>query len=270
MFAQGLDFASPCRSPAPDFGRGTDEIVRRSRERLTCTSTGSDRMRKVFSGGLTLLAAALLGAACGERAAEVEQGDTVVATDGAQGVGVGAGQPQGQPQPAEPDMRLEVNLAARELYVYRGGQRVATHPVAVGSEEWPTPTGEWTIGQVIWNPRWIPPQEEWAEDEEEKEPGDPENPLGRAQLVYRAPNSIHGTNAPESLGQAVSHGSIRVSNEVAMDLAREVMEAGGAGRDEGWYRQARENARERHDVSVPNPVPVRVVEGGSAGQRSGS
>jgi lipoprotein-anchoring transpeptidase ErfK/SrfK len=230
-------------------------------------------MRKVFSSGLTLMTVALLGAACGDREAATEGGDTVVATDGGQGGGMATGQPLGQqppPQPVEPDMRLEVNLSARELYVYRGGQRVATHPVAVGSEEWPTPTGEWSVGQVVWNPRWIPPEEEWAEDEEVKEPGDPENPLGRAQLVYRAPNSIHGTNAPESLGQAVSHGSIRVSNEVAMDLARQVMEAGGAGRDEGWYRQARENRRERHDVSIPNPIPIRVVQGGGAGQRSGS
>ncbi len=174
-------------------------------------------------------------------------------------------QPAAPPQ-APPDMSLEVNIAERELYVYRGGQRVATHPVAVGSREWPTPTGEWTVGQVVWNPRWIPPKEEsWAEDEEEKEPGDPENPLGRAQLVYRAPNSIHGTNEPESLGKAVSHGSIRVSNEVAMTLARQVMEAGGAGKDEAWYQQARSNRRERQDVAIPNPVPIRVVSGGGSG-----
>jgi lipoprotein-anchoring transpeptidase ErfK/SrfK len=168
-------------------------------------------------------------------------------------------QPQPEPQPAPPDMRLEVNLAERELYVYKGGQQVAAHPVAVGSEEWPTPTGEWTIGQVIWNPRWIPPEEEWAEDEEVAEPGDPDNPLGRAQLVYRAPNSIHGTNEESSLGKAVSHGSIRVSNQVAMDLARQVMEAGGAGKDEAWYREARQNTSQRRDVAIPNPVPIRVV-----------
>ena len=39
-----------------------------------------------------------------------------------------------------PNLRLEVNLAERELYVYREQERIATHPVAVGSEEWPTPT----------------------------------------------------------------------------------------------------------------------------------
>ena len=174
-------------------------------------------------------------------------------------------QPAQPPQPP-PDMRLEVNLAARELYVYRKDERVATYPVAVGSSEWPTPTGEWTIGQVVWNPRWIPPEEEWAEDEEVSEPGDPDNPLGHAQLVYRAPNSIHGTNEPASLGKAVSHGSIRVSNDVARKLAREVMEAGGAGKDEAWYRAARENRKERQDVAIPNPIPIRVVEGSASGE----
>jgi lipoprotein-anchoring transpeptidase ErfK/SrfK len=171
--------------------------------------------------------------------------------------------PAPPPPPAEPDLRLEVDVAARELYVIRGGDRVATHSVAVGTSEWPTRTGEWTIGQVVWNPEWIPPDEEWAAEEERQDPGDPENPLGRAQLVYDPPRTIHGTNQPESIGQAISHGSIRVTNEVAMDLARQVMEAGGAGRDEGWYQRVRENPTERVSVAIPNPVPIRVTGGGS-------
>jgi lipoprotein-anchoring transpeptidase ErfK/SrfK len=170
-----------------------------------------------------------------------------------------AAQPaQPAPTPRPPDLRIEVDVGARQLHVYRGGQVVETHPVAVGSSEWPTPTGEWTIGQVIFNPRWIPPEESWAEDEEEVEPGDPENPLGRAQLVYAAPNSIHGTNEPESLGQAVSHGSIRVANDVAVRLARAVMEAGGAPRDEAWFAQAQRDSTQRQEVVIPNPVPIVV------------
>jgi lipoprotein-anchoring transpeptidase ErfK/SrfK len=160
--------------------------------------------------------------------------------------------------PPEPELRLEVDVAARELYVLRGGERVATHPVAVGRSDWPTRTGEWSIGQVVWNPEWIPPDEEWAEEREPKDPGDPDNPLGRAQLVYDPPRTIHGTNEPESIGQAVSHGSIRVTNEVATDLARQVMEAGGAGRDESWYRRVRDNPTDRVSVGIPNPVPIRV------------
>lgn len=215
-------------------------------------------MARRFSGAAALALAALLAAGCVDDAEREPATDGVTAGQAADTMT--AAQPA-QPQ-APPDMRLEVNIAARELYVYRGGERVATHPVAVGSDEWPTPTGEWTIGQVVWNPRWIPPEEEWAEDEEVAEPGDPDNPLGRAQLVYRAPNSVHGTNDESSLGQAVSHGSIRVSNAVAVELARQVMEAGGAGKDESWYREAQENTSERRDVPIPNPVPISVVAGG--------
>lgn len=167
--------------------------------------------------------------------------------------------------PPPPSLLLEVDIASRQLNVYRDDRLVASHPVAVGSAEWPTPTGQWDVGQVILNPRWHPPEESWAEDEEVAEPGDPDNPLGKAQLVYRAPNSIHGTNEPESLGQAVSHGSIRVSNEVAIELARMVMEAGGASRDVAMIERAAANPTERIEVVIPRPVPIRVVAGPVAG-----
>ena len=164
-----------------------------------------------------------------------------------------------QPAPApEPDMRIEVDLAARQLYVIRGGARVATHPVAVGSTEWPTQTGEWKIVQTVWNPEWTPPDESWAEEREPRKPGDPKNPLGRIQLVYDPPRSIHGTNVPSSIGKAVSHGSIRVTNEVGVQLAKMVNEAGGAAKDEAWYAAAQANRTEKQIVDLPNPIPIRV------------
>ena len=168
--------------------------------------------------------------------------------------------------PPQPQLLLEVDIASRQVNVYRDNRVVASHPVAVGSSEWPTPTGEWDIGQVIFNPRWHPPVEEsWAEDEEVKEPGAPDNPLGKVQLVYAAPNSIHGTNEPESLGKAVSHGSIRISNENGVALARMVMEAGGAAKDDAFIQNALANPTERVEVAIPNPVPIRVVAGPVAG-----
>lgn len=168
-------------------------------------------------------------------------------------------QPAQPPVPQTPDLRLEVDLAQRKLNVFRNDQQIASHPVAVGSKEWPTPTGEWTIGQVVFNPRWVPPKEEsWAKDEKIAEPGDPDNPLGVVQLVYNPPNTIHGTNEPASLGKAVSHGSIRVSNEVGVELAKMIMQAGGANKDDAFVQNALANKTQRVDVDIPNPVPVRV------------
>jgi len=160
--------------------------------------------------------------------------------------------------PVTADMRIEVDLNARQLHVLKGGARTASHPVAVGSTEWPTRTGEWTITQVIWNPDWNPPDESWAEERLPRESGDPKNPLGRAQLIYDPPRSIHGTNQPSSIGKPVSHGSIRLANDVIVQLAKDVMETAGAGKDSTWYRQAQQNRKQKQVVDLPRVVPIRV------------
>jgi lipoprotein-anchoring transpeptidase ErfK/SrfK len=159
---------------------------------------------------------------------------------------------------ATSSMRVEVDLEARRLYLYEGDKRIATHGVAVGSGKWPTQTGSWSITQVVWNPEWTPPDESWAEQREPRQPGDPKNPLGRAQLIYDPPRTIHGTNEPASIGKAVSHGSIRVANEVAVQLARQLMEATGAGKDEAWYRKTQANRTVKQIVDLPQKVPIRV------------
>ena len=156
------------------------------------------------------------------------------------------------------DVRLEVDVAARQLRLFRDQELLATHPVAVGTAEWPTRTGEWYVTQVVWNPEWIPPEESWAEKEEGYKPGDPKNPLGAAQLVYDPPRSIHGTIDPSSIGKAASHGSIRVTNAVARTLARTLMEQTGTGKDESWYSRARTNRTEKLIVDLPERVPIRV------------
>ena len=160
--------------------------------------------------------------------------------------------------PATADMSIEVDLKSRQLHVMKGGARAASHPVAVGSSQWPTRTGEWNITQVIWNPDWNPPDESWAEERVPRESGDPKNPMGRAQLVYDPPRSIHGTNQPSSIGKPVSHGSIRLANEVIVEVAKEVMEAAGAGKDSAWYRQAQQNRKQKQVVDLPRVVPIRV------------
>jgi lipoprotein-anchoring transpeptidase ErfK/SrfK len=155
-------------------------------------------------------------------------------------------------------LRIEVVLSTREAHVYVDGERVATHDVAVGQEGHETPTGEWSIHRVDWNPDWTPPDSEWAEDSDHKEPGDPDNPMGRARLVFEPPYSIHGTEALESLGTAASHGSIRVANDVVIELGAMVMEYGGADRDRAWLEGVLDDPTTMREVPIPDPVPIVI------------
>ena len=203
--------------------------------------------------GFTTLALA----ACA-RPIDDDNGDSAAGATGATAAAGGAVVAVPQVPAADAAMRLEVDLAARKVYVFRAGEPADTLPVAVGSAEWPTQTGSFQIKQVVWNPEWVPPQEEWAKDEKPEKPGDPDNPLGQAQLVYDAPRSIHGTNEPQSIGKAVSHGSIRMRNEDIVRLAREVMEAGGAPKDASFFTQVRRNRSTKEIIDLPNPLPIVI------------
>ncbi len=154
--------------------------------------------------------------------------------------------------------RIEVDLKARKLHFMKGSDSAGTYGVAVGSTEWPTKTGQWRITQVVWNPEWTPPDESWAEEREPRKPGDPKNPLGRTQLIYDPPRTVHGTNVPTSIGKAVSHGSIRMRNEDIARLGRELMDVAGVGKDSAFYRKVRANRTEKVIVDLPGGIPIRV------------
>jgi lipoprotein-anchoring transpeptidase ErfK/SrfK len=174
-----------------------------------------------------------------------------------------------QPQPLSPaaekaraplqDLQFQVDISDRKVRLVQAGRLVAEHPVAVGTSKWPTPTGTWKLHRVDINPEWNPPKDEsWAEDREPKAAGDPKNPMGRARLVYRMPNTIHGTNDLQSLGKASSHGSIRVANDVVLGLAETLLKAGGAWESPEAFKQMTENRTREYQIELPHPVPIEV------------
>jgi lipoprotein-anchoring transpeptidase ErfK/SrfK len=103
------------------------------------------------------------------------------------------------------DSRIVVDLSERRLVAFRDGKQVLSAPVAIGSPQTPTP-----IGRYFVNERWLLAS------------GD--GPFGIAALgisahsavlrnwVQGGPIALHGTNEPSSIGQAVSHGCVRLSN----------------------------------------------------------
>lgn len=108
---------------------------------------------------------------------------------------------------------VEVDLATRTLTVRSDGAILAEATVAIGSEENPTPRGTFFVTDKLETP----------------DPGGAYGPFALGLSGYSETLSefgggdgqigIHGTNDPATLGQAVSHGCIRLPNDVVSLLA---------------------------------------------------
>lgn len=157
------------------------------------------------------------------------------------------------------NLSITVDLSDRKLYVMSGSEVVKHYPVAVGAPSWPTPTGQFRTTRMIWNPSWTPPPSAWARDDKPKGPGEPGNPMGRVKIFFRAPDYyIHGTGIASSLGRSASHGCIRMRNADVVELAKMLMENGGATREQGWYEETVETATRSREVTLRSGVPVRI------------
>jgi L,D-transpeptidase ErfK/SrfK len=126
-----------------------------------------------------------------------------------------------------------VNIPQRMVFV--GSEATLAVPVAVGRRTWPTPLGAFTIVAKEENPTWDVPASIQAEARRagkslpKSVPLGPDNPLGRYWLALNVGSiGIHGTNAPSSIYQAVTHGCIRVHPD-AIGAVFEAVRVGTAG-----------------------------------------
>jgi hypothetical protein len=158
----------------------------------------------------------------------------------------------------EPRLRLELNIPAYRLDVLVSGRLVWSYAVAVGMPRYPTPVREYAIGEVVWNPWWYPPPSDWARDERPMPPG-PENPMGRVKLQASQYIYLHGTPAEASLGQAASHGCIRMSSKDAMELARLVHLFASPGISSTELDALEANPGRTRSIRLDAPVPFRSV-----------
>lgn len=105
---------------------------------------------------------------------------------------------------------IVVHRANRMLSLYREAKLVKTFRVAVGTSQYPTPRGLFSIIQKQRNPTWNPPDSPWAKGLGPIPPG-PGNPLGTRWIGTSASAvGIHGTYASSSIGHAASHGCVRM------------------------------------------------------------
>jgi L,D-transpeptidase ErfK/SrfK len=130
--------------------------------------------------------------------------------------------------PPGPRQGIVVNLPEHRLYFYpkpRKGEKplVVTFPVSVGKMDWRTPMGVTRIVDKRKNPAWYPPESVRKEHAARGEPPlpkvvgpGPDNPLGAYAMRLAIPGGsylIHGTNNPDAVGMAVTHGCLRMYPE---------------------------------------------------------
>jgi lipoprotein-anchoring transpeptidase ErfK/SrfK len=109
--------------------------------------------------------------------------------------------------------RIDVDLSRRRLTMFEAGRKVLDATVAIGSPATPTPTGRYYVNQRL-------------------VPSDPTGPFGPGAVGISAfsnvltgwaqggPIAIHGTDAPWSIGRAVSNGCVRLENPVLRRVFR--------------------------------------------------
>ncbi len=153
-------------------------------------------------------------------------------------------------------LSLAVNLPAYRLTVREGDSVVARYAVAVGMRRYPTPTGEFAVKSLEWNPWWVPPASDWAAGEPRTPPG-PTNPLGPVKLEFAPLYLLHGTPAPASVGKAASHGCVRLRSEDAMALAERIQEYGAPAEAAALATAEQRGGRTRL-VRLERAVPLVV------------
>ncbi len=168
--------------------------------------------------------------------------------------------PGGRGDAAE-TLSLTASLSERSLYVSRGDSTLGAYAITIGLDEHPTPTGKFRIRKLVWNPRWVPPNEPWAKNKTAKAPGDKLNPMKVVKIFFNEPDYyIHGTGDLKSLGGTGSHGCLRMNPEEAAEVARWIMEHGGEPREENWFLRILHSRREEKVIHLKNPVALTITE----------
>ena len=118
---------------------------------------------------------------------------------------------------------LLLRLRERRLYMVSydledaARTEIESLPVAIGRNEYQTPTGVFAVTDKVADPHYI--QFDWNDPSRviRTIPPGPDNPLGRRWIEFASGQGwqigFHGTPHPELLGQAVSHGCVRMRNE---------------------------------------------------------
>jgi lipoprotein-anchoring transpeptidase ErfK/SrfK len=124
------------------------------------------------------------------------------------------------PNPLAQRSRLIVDLSDRQVYLFQDGIQVTNYEISIGQTGWETPTGQFQVITMQVDPVWQHPFTG------ELFPSGAQNPLGSRWIGFWTDGihqiGLHGTNQDELIGQAVSHGCIRLRNADIQSLYTQV------------------------------------------------
>lgn len=135
-------------------------------------------------------------------------------------LGVGTGNPEVS--------RIVVDKSGSWLKAFDSEDRlVAIYTVTTGSRHDPLPLGTWGVNGVAYNPPFsYDPELFWDVPDSEQSRQLPPGPNGPVGVVWidltKEHYGIHGTSAPDTIGEAESHGCVRLTNWDAARLAQMV------------------------------------------------
>jgi lipoprotein-anchoring transpeptidase ErfK/SrfK len=119
---------------------------------------------------------------------------------------------------------IVVETSQFRLYYVEGNGKAIAYGIGVGRDgfRW---SGQHAITRKAEWPGWTPPAQmrKRVPDLPAYMPGGPDNPLGaRALYIGATLYRLHGTSEPWTIGQAVSSGCIRLTNDDIIDLYNRV------------------------------------------------
>lgn len=115
---------------------------------------------------------------------------------------------------------IVINTAERRLYLVQGNGQALRYGIGVGRDGFRWGGTHRISAKKEW-PSWTPPSQMLARrpDLPRHMAGGIDNPLGaRAMYLGSTLYRIHGSNEPETIGQAVSSGCFRMTNDDVTDL----------------------------------------------------
>ncbi|MCS7064001.1 MAG: L,D-transpeptidase [Methylacidiphilales bacterium] len=127
-----------------------------------------------------------------------------------------------RPLPSYKDVgEIKVHLTSKSIQVFDKKARIVAHfPIAIAADKEKAPVGRLKVISSVENPNYLFNPEIMKEIAEKEGitqklviPPGPNNPVGIHWIGLNRPGyGIHGTAVPSQIGQAVSHGCIRLAN----------------------------------------------------------